>query len=107
MVQRTYGAMTNDVLISIPLFVLMGYVMERGALVDKMFYIDPARVPPRAGLARGRDADRLHLLGHRQRPGRRGGGADGRDRLQPDAEGRLRRASSPPASSPPAARSAS
>ena len=31
MVQRTYGAMTNDVLISIPLFVLMGYVMERGA----------------------------------------------------------------------------
>jgi TRAP-type mannitol/chloroaromatic compound transport system permease large subunit len=38
MVQRTYGAMTNDVLIAIPLFVLMGYVMERGALVDKMFY---------------------------------------------------------------------
>ncbi len=38
MVQRTYGAMNNDVLISIPLFVLMGYVMERGALVDKMFY---------------------------------------------------------------------
>ena len=38
MVQRAYGAMTNDVLISIPLFVLMGYVMERGALVDKMFY---------------------------------------------------------------------
>src|SRR3984885_10548030 len=38
MVQRTYGAMTNDVLISIPLFVLMGYGMERGALVDKMFY---------------------------------------------------------------------
>ncbi|HET9579655.1 MAG TPA: TRAP transporter large permease subunit [Usitatibacter sp.] len=38
MVQRTFGAMTNDVLISIPLFVLMGYVMERGALVDKMFY---------------------------------------------------------------------
>jgi TRAP-type mannitol/chloroaromatic compound transport system permease large subunit len=38
MAQRTYGAMTNDVLISIPLFVLMGYVMERGALVDKMFY---------------------------------------------------------------------
>jgi TRAP-type mannitol/chloroaromatic compound transport system permease large subunit len=38
MVQRTHGAMTNDVLISIPLFVLMGYVMERGALVDKMFY---------------------------------------------------------------------
>jgi TRAP-type mannitol/chloroaromatic compound transport system permease large subunit len=38
MVERTFGAMNNDVLISIPLFVLMGYVMERGALVDKMFY---------------------------------------------------------------------
>ena len=38
MVQRTYGAMTNDTLISIPLFVLMGYVMERGALVDRMFH---------------------------------------------------------------------
>src|SRR6195256_794920 len=38
MVQRCFGAMTNDTLLSIPLFVLMGYVMERGALVDKMFY---------------------------------------------------------------------
>ena len=38
MVERAYSAMTNDTLICIPLFVLMGYVMERGALVDKMFY---------------------------------------------------------------------
>jgi tripartite ATP-independent transporter DctM subunit len=38
MVQRTYGAMTNETLLSIPLFVLMGYVMERGALVDRMFH---------------------------------------------------------------------
>ena len=37
-VERTYGVMTNDTLLSIPLFVLMGYVMERGALVDRMFY---------------------------------------------------------------------
>ncbi len=37
MVQRAFGAMTNDTLLSIPLFVLMGYIMERGALVDKMF----------------------------------------------------------------------
>ena len=89
MVQRTYGAMTNDVLISIPLFVLMGYVMERGALVDKMFYSIQLAFRARAGFARGRDADRLHLLGHRQRPGRRGRGADGRDRVQPDAQGGL------------------
>jgi TRAP-type mannitol/chloroaromatic compound transport system permease large subunit len=38
MVQRAFGAMNNDTLLSIPLFVLMGYVMERGALVDRMFY---------------------------------------------------------------------
>jgi TRAP-type mannitol/chloroaromatic compound transport system permease large subunit len=38
MVQRTFGAMTNETLLSIPLFVLMGYVMERGALVDRMFH---------------------------------------------------------------------
>ena len=38
LVQRTYGVMTNDQLLSIPLFVLMGYIIERAALVDKMFY---------------------------------------------------------------------
>ena len=38
LVQRTYGAMNNDTLISIPLFVFMGYIIERAALVDKMFY---------------------------------------------------------------------
>ena len=43
MVQRAYGAMTNDVLISIPLFVFMGYLMERGALIDKMFYTSTSR----------------------------------------------------------------
>jgi TRAP-type mannitol/chloroaromatic compound transport system permease large subunit len=38
MVQRTYGVMNNDTLLSIPLFVFMGYVIERAALVDKMFH---------------------------------------------------------------------
>src|SRR5688572_23882225 len=38
MVQRTYGAMLNDVLVCIPLFVFMGYVIERAALVDRMFH---------------------------------------------------------------------
>ncbi|HSL50891.1 MAG TPA: TRAP transporter large permease subunit [Candidatus Deferrimicrobiaceae bacterium] len=36
--QRTYGVMTNDTLLSVPLFVFMGYVMERAALVDRMFH---------------------------------------------------------------------
>ncbi|MSO76270.1 MAG: TRAP transporter large permease subunit [Alphaproteobacteria bacterium] len=38
MVQRTFGAMNNDTLLSIPLFVFMGYVIERAALVDQMFH---------------------------------------------------------------------
>ena len=37
-VQRTYGVMTNDTLLSIPLFVYMGYIMERAALIDRMFH---------------------------------------------------------------------
>jgi TRAP-type mannitol/chloroaromatic compound transport system permease large subunit len=37
-VQRAYGVMTNDTLLSVPLFVFMGYVMERAALVDRMFH---------------------------------------------------------------------
>ena len=81
MVERAFSAMTNDTLISIPLFVLMGYVMERGALVDKMFYSVQLAFRARARLACCRDAGHLHLLGHRQRPRRRGRRADGRDRL--------------------------
>ena len=37
MVQRAYGVMTNDVLISIPLFVFMGYIIERANVIDRLF----------------------------------------------------------------------
>src|SRR5262249_3032838 len=37
-VQRTYGGMNNETLLSIPFFVFMGYIIERAALVDKMFF---------------------------------------------------------------------
>jgi TRAP-type mannitol/chloroaromatic compound transport system permease large subunit len=53
MVQRAFGAMNNETLLSIPLFVLMGYVMERGAWSTACSK-RAARVPPRARLARGR-----------------------------------------------------
>src|SRR5438552_1353446 len=33
MVQRSYGVMSNDVLIAVPLFVFMGYLVERAALI--------------------------------------------------------------------------
>ncbi|HYG67392.1 MAG TPA: TRAP transporter large permease subunit, partial [Anaeromyxobacteraceae bacterium] len=36
-VQRTYAVMGNDVLIAVPLFVFMGYLVERAALIEKLF----------------------------------------------------------------------
>ena len=37
-VQRAFNVMSNDVLISAPLFILMGYVMERAGIMDRMFH---------------------------------------------------------------------
>ena len=48
MVQRTFSVMTNDVLISIPLFVFMGYLVERANLIEKLFkslHLSLARLP--------------------------------------------------------------
>jgi TRAP-type mannitol/chloroaromatic compound transport system permease large subunit len=47
-VQRTYGVMRNDVLIAVPLFVFMGYLVERAALIDRLFkslHLALARLP--------------------------------------------------------------
>ena len=48
MVQRAYAVMSNDVLISIPLFVFMGYLVERANLIEKLFrslHLALVRVP--------------------------------------------------------------
>ena len=48
MVQSAYKSMTNDVLIAIPLFVFMGYLVERANLIEKLFrsmHLAMARVP--------------------------------------------------------------
>ncbi|KQW75198.1 TRAP transporter large permease subunit [Methylibium sp. Root1272] len=48
MVQRAFAVMSNDVLISIPLFVFMGYLVERANLIEKLFrslHLALARVP--------------------------------------------------------------
>jgi len=47
-VQRTYGVMSNDVLIAIPLFLFMGYLVERAQLIDSLFkslHLATSRVP--------------------------------------------------------------
>jgi TRAP-type mannitol/chloroaromatic compound transport system permease large subunit len=48
MVQSAFKVMGNDVLISVPLFVFMGYLVERANLIDKLFkslHLALARVP--------------------------------------------------------------
>ncbi|GHC79163.1 C4-dicarboxylate ABC transporter [Pseudorhodoferax aquiterrae] len=48
MVQAAYKSMANDVLIAIPLFVFMGYLVERANLIEKLFksmHLAMARVP--------------------------------------------------------------
>src|SRR5690554_7778922 len=48
MVLRTYAVMTNDVLIAVPLFIFMGYLIERANLIERLFktlHLIMARVP--------------------------------------------------------------
>jgi TRAP-type mannitol/chloroaromatic compound transport system permease large subunit len=47
-VQRAYAVMNNDVLISIPLFVFMGYLVERANLIGMLFkslHLATSRIP--------------------------------------------------------------
>jgi len=47
-VNQTYSVMANEVLTAVPLFLFMGYVVERANIVDKLFstlYIAARRVP--------------------------------------------------------------
>ena len=48
MVQRAYWVMNNDVLIAVPLFVFMGYLVERAQLVQALFkglHLATTRIP--------------------------------------------------------------
>jgi TRAP-type mannitol/chloroaromatic compound transport system permease large subunit len=54
MVQRTYWVMTNDVLIAIPLFVFMGYIVERANIIDMLFrslHLSLSRLPASLAVA--------------------------------------------------------
>jgi tripartite ATP-independent transporter DctM subunit len=37
-VQNSFSVMSNDVLVAVPLFLFMGYVVERANIVDRLFY---------------------------------------------------------------------
>jgi len=36
--QNTWSIMSNDVLVAVPLFLFMGYVVERASILDRLFY---------------------------------------------------------------------
>ncbi|HSR71056.1 MAG TPA: TRAP transporter large permease subunit [Kiloniellales bacterium] len=38
LVNQTYSVMTNDVLVAVPLFLFMGYIVERANIVDRLFF---------------------------------------------------------------------
>jgi tripartite ATP-independent transporter DctM subunit len=38
LVQNTYDIMANDVLTAVPLFLFMGYIIERASILDRLFY---------------------------------------------------------------------
>jgi tripartite ATP-independent transporter DctM subunit len=47
-VNQTYSVMSNDVLTAIPLFLFMGYIVERSNIIDRLFrtlYITMRRIP--------------------------------------------------------------
>jgi tripartite ATP-independent transporter DctM subunit len=54
LVNQTYSVMTNDVLVAVPLFLFMGYLVERANIVDRLFYsiyIAARRVPASLAVA--------------------------------------------------------
>jgi len=52
--QNTYSVMENDTLVAIPLFLFMGYVVERASIVDRLFfslYMAARRLPGSLAIA--------------------------------------------------------
>ena len=90
LVQRAFGVMSNDVLIAVPLFLFMGYMVERSNILDRLFHSAAGcgRAHPR--LARDRDLRDLRAVRHRDGHRRRRGDPDGAARLPGDAARGLR-----------------
>ena len=70
LVNQTYSVMINDVLVAVPLFLFMGYIVERAQSLQRLFYS-------------------LRALCHCRRHRRRRGHADGIAGLPGPAESRL------------------
>jgi len=79
-VQNTFSVMSNDVLVAVPLFLFMGYVVERANIVNRA---KPARFNGGGGAFHL--CDICHRLGHH----RRGSDANGYAGISSDAGSRL------------------
>ncbi len=54
LVQNTYDIMANDVLVAVPLFLFMGYIVERADILDRLFFsiqLAARRVPASMAVA--------------------------------------------------------
>jgi TRAP-type mannitol/chloroaromatic compound transport system permease large subunit len=54
LVNRTYSVMSNDVLTAVPLFLFMGYIVERANIIDRLFHtlnIASRRMPASMAIA--------------------------------------------------------
>jgi TRAP-type mannitol/chloroaromatic compound transport system permease large subunit len=45
LVTNAYDVMANDVLVAVPLFLFMGYVVERANILDRLFHSIQATIP--------------------------------------------------------------
>ena len=90
LVQKTFEVTTSDVLVAVPLFLFMGYLIERANILDRLFYalqLSMKNVPGALAVA-----TLLHLrdVRDRHRHRRRRRHADGPAGSAGDAAGRLR-----------------
>ena len=88
--QNTFSIMNNDVLTAVPLFLFMGYMIERSNILDRLFHSLQVALQGDPGLDGGGGARHLRALRDRHRHRGRGGDADGPARVPGDAQGGLR-----------------
>ena len=88
--QNTFSIMNNDVLTAVPLFLFMGYMIERSNILDRLFHSLQVAFKYDPGRDGGGGTGDLRAVRHGHRHRRRGGDPDGPARVPGDAQGGLR-----------------
>ena len=89
-VNQTYTVISNEVLTAIPLFLFMGYIVERANIVDKLFSTLAIATRKTARIARCRRPHHLRAFCDRDGHRRCGRDAHGPARAAADAQDALR-----------------